>query len=140
MTDTIDFLIDTTQGASRPGRSLRFRVLDTLAQLPEGPGLFVLMGARPEGGSRPLAFGFVPGNLARHLPGRPEFAAALREGFGFVAIADPLPGRDATRTAEALGQAHLAPINIRQDALREIDNAKLPAPRPMATAAPLAAE
>ncbi|KAA2312717.1 hypothetical protein E0K93_16360 [Puniceibacterium sp. HSS470] len=120
MTDTIDFPIEH---ATR--KAIRFTILDTLDELPDAPGLYVLMGAEPGGTPRPLAFGHVDGKLSRHLPHQPEFAAALRQGFTFAAVAEPVPGCDSARLADQLGRAHDAPINAMQNALRDIEAAQL---------------
>lgn len=122
MTHTIDFSLDLKGSRIK---SVPFRTLDTLEELPEGPGLYVLMGSKPGETPRPLAFGYLATNLARHLAHQPEFAAALREGFDFAAIADPLPGSDPAHLADRLGRIHKAPINALRSALRDIDSAKL---------------
>lgn len=126
MTEMIDFqLEDLADGPLR----LRFTLLDSLDQLPECEGLYVLLGHGPQG-LRPLAFG-TTGNLSRLTKGA-DFAAALREGFYAAAIARTPRDHAPAGIARALGQHYAAPINTRQEALRAIEAASLPAQLPLA--------
>jgi hypothetical protein len=140
MTDTIDFPLEFDTGAldATLHKAIRFTVLDSLDALPDEAGIYVLMGAQPDAAPRPLAFGHVAGSLSRHLKFQPEFAAALRQGFTFAAIAEEVPGRDSARLAERLGRVHNAPINTLRRAVRDIDAAHRSASQ--MTIAPLAAE
>ncbi|QPM89993.1 hypothetical protein [Pseudooceanicola algae] len=135
MTDTIDFSLDLKGSRLK---TVPFRVLDSLDELPDTSGLYVLMGGQPGNSPKALAFGYVPTDLSRHLVQQPEFAAAIREGLSFVAIADPLPGADPHLLVDRLGSIHHAPINALRAAMRDIDDAQL-APG-SAFIAPLAAE
>ncbi|PJE27073.1 hypothetical protein SAMN06297129_3273 [Pseudooceanicola antarcticus] len=131
MTDMIDFPLDTKADGTlaHAGTSLRFTLLDSLDQLPDHGGLYVLLGSDPEG-LKPLAFGATH-SLSRLTRGS-DFAAALREGFYAVGIAPAPHGAGAQEIVRALGRRHRAPINTRQEALRAIEAAQLPAEVPLA--------
>ncbi|MGI3166369.1 hypothetical protein [Pseudooceanicola sp. 200-1SW] len=131
MIQTFDFPLAQPGGAPV---QISFTRLDQLEDLPDQPGLYVLLGRDRAGALHPLVFGHAD-RLTR-LPQGEEFALALREGLYTQAIA-PLPdGADGPALACALGAAHDAPINTRRAALRAIEAARLS----VTPAAPLAAE
>ena len=134
MTETIDFPLDPTGGAALAAPThVGFTLLDQIEDLPDSPGLYVLMGRDPLGGLRPLGFGHA--ERLNRLPLGADFALALQDGLHCVGIA-PLPaGVNGPELACTLGETMGAPINTRHAALRAIEAARL-----TASPAPVAAE
>lgn len=134
MTDLMTFpLDDVDHGIATGPSALRFTLLDSYDALPAGPGLYVLLGARPGAQMRPLGFGYLE-TLSR-LPASDDFAAALREGLQGIGLARLPDGQDGAALAARLGRRNGAPLNTRRAALEAIDAARLPQPQ-----LPLAAE
>ena len=89
MTETIDFPLDPTGGAAFAAPThVGFTLLDQIEDLPDSPGLYVLMGRDLLGGLRPLGFGHA--ERLNRLPQGADFALSLQDGLHCVGIA-PCP-------------------------------------------------
>lgn len=136
MTDQITYPLDPA--ATGAADRVTFTLLESLQELPEAPGLFVLLGRDGEGALRPLCFGAA--DRLDRMPRSEVFALALHEGFHSLAIA-PLPrDGDAAVLAETLGQVNGAPLNTRRAALRAIEAARMTGQTIADQALPVAAE
>ncbi|MHC9237544.1 hypothetical protein ACX9MO_18115 [Pseudooceanicola sp. 502str34] len=127
-TDTTQ--IRTIQFTTAPPRERRvsFRVYPSLRDLPQEPGLYVLLARLPGRAdeARPLYFGLAANGLDRDMARSQIFHTAMRNGMThFAAVAMPglaLADHDAMQAlARDLGRANHASLNAAADALRDID-------------------
>ncbi|MCA0921530.1 hypothetical protein [Pseudooceanicola nanhaiensis] len=109
-------------------RRVTFRVYSSLRDLPQAPGLYVLLARLPGRAdeARPLYFGLAPNGLDRDVPRSEIFHTAMRNGLTqFAAVAMPglaLSDHDAMLDlARTLGRDNHASLNAAREALRNID-------------------